>query len=879
MPRIPSKALKLGLLLALAGMIGASTWAVAWYAGQKALEQVSQQSMEQLQVRTLALQRLVDRYRVLPTVLALDPELRAALSNPPSAADVAALNRKLTQANGATHVSTLTLIDRHGIAIAASNWASSSSNVGIDYTFRPYFQLAMQNDRGTFYGIGISTNLPGYFIAQALHDDAGQRVGVIVIKIPLDTLEKEWASNDDTLLLSDANDIVFLSNKTAWDYRPLAPLASGAQAALANTRQYGNKLLPPADFHSVQTLANGGHLVHVGLPHLPRDVVWQSMPLPTQQWTLHLLRDAKPATTAVYRGALVTLGIWLPLILLGLFLQQRWRAARLRQRSRQDMERLISHYASALRSEEDSLVHAALQAMAGHPEMLERLPQGVSVIDAQLRLVAWNARYAEIFHYPSAMLKTGQPVERLFRYNAMRGLLGPGDVEEAIQRRLNYLRQGSPHMYERGRPDGSLLEIRGNPLPGGGFVTSYADIALYRDAARELRTLTATLEQRIEKSTQDLRAAKAEAERANRNKTRYVAAAVHDLLQPLNAARLYTGSLKNTDSSTPNALLLERIERSLQALDSQLTSMLDLARLDAGAITPDVQVFALSPLLQELAGQFGIMAHAKGLDLHLADSSAWVRSNPMLLRRVIQNFLSNALHYTAQGRVLLGCRRVGASIRIEVWDTGIGVPEDRHHIIFQEFRRLDTAVDADERSAGLGLSIVKRIATLLGHPLSMRSWPGHGSVFGISVESAMPLPSPQTQHEDDTGDSLIKNRIVWLIQENTALRQKTAVILSGWGCHVLARAKAEDILDGIAKADAPDLVLVDGQWEPILALLKSGEKFPSLHQPAIVAMLGKDEAALQGVLREAGVHATYLPLSPARLRAVMTQLLLSDPRR
>jgi histidine kinase len=849
--------------------MAASTWLSAWYAKRAALAQLSEQALNQLQIRALALQRLVDRYRVLPTVLALDPELRAALSEPSATVDVDALNRKLTRANGATHVSTLTLIDRRGVAIAASNWNTPSSNVGLDYAFRPYFQEAMQHDAGKFYGIGISTNLPGYFIAEALHDDQGRRIGVIVIKIPLDTLEKEWVSSGDTVLLSDANEVVFLSNHPAWIYRPLTPLGPNVESTLARTRQYGNSLLQPAELHSVAAFADGGQLVHVDRPGMVHDVVWQSMPLPAQAWSLHLLRDAHPATIAGYRAAILALSLWLLAILLALFLQQRVRAAQLHTRSRRDLEQLISHYASALRSEEDSLVHAALQAMAGRPEALERLPQGVSVIDAQLRMVAWNARYAELFGYPASLLKAGQPVEELFRYNAKRGLLGPGDIDEAIQRRLNYLRLGSPHMVERERPDGMLLEIRGRPLPGGGFVTSYADIALYKEAARELRTLTNTLEHRIDKSTQDLRTAKADAERANRNKTRYVAAAVHDLLQPLNAARLFAGSLKKTDAA--DADLVERIGRSLQALDSQLTSMLDLARLDAGAVVPETSVFALSPLLHELADQFGIMAQAKGLRFSFVDTSAWVRSHPALLQRAVQNFLSNALHYTPQGRIVLGCRRTGRAIRIEVWDTGIGIPEDRHEIIFQEFRRLDTAVDADERSAGLGLSIVERIAHLLDHPLHVRSWPGQGSVFGITVALAQP-PAPNVQRADDgSNDSLLKNRTIWLIQEHGPLRQKVATLLQSWGCNVYEWTNVDEALAASASSAAPDLMLVDGRWESILALRKLGRDDK---QPAIIALLGKDEASLRDVLRQAGVHTSNLPLSPARLRAMMMQLLL-----
>lgn len=870
-------------LLALLAAIAASAGTAGWLAQKHALAKLSTQAAGQLQVRTLALQRLIDRYKVLPTVLALDPQLRGALAGPSASIDVAALNRKLEQANGATHVSTLTLIDRRGIAVAASNWRESSSNVGLDYAFRPYFQLAMRQDHGSFYGIGVSTNVAGYFIAEALHDDGGQRIGVIVVKITLDTLEHEWAGSEDTLLLSDAHDIVFLSDRAEWNYRPLHALDAGVAAALAQTRQYGDHVLPPVQTRTLATLADGGRRVRVDSPALPRDVVWQSMPLPAQQWTLHLLRDTRSASSAGWHAALITLGGWLPAILLGLFLQQRLRLAKVRQRSREELERLVAHYASALRSEQDSLVQAALHAGRGHSPVLERLPQGVSVVDARLRLVAWNARYAEIFAFPPDLLQADRPIEDLFRYNAQRGLLGPGDVEEAIQRRLDYLRRGGPHMYERERPDGSVLEIRGHPLPGGGFVTSYADITAYKDAARELRTLTGTLERRIETSTRDLRIAKAAAERAHRDKTRYVAAAVHDLLQPLNAARLFAGALRDASRDAAGRDLLERVEHALQALDSQLTSMLDLARLDAGALKPTLEAFPLSPLLQGLARQFGIVAQARGLALSFVDTRVWVRSDALLLRRVLQNFLSNALHYTPQGRVLLGCRRQGETIRIEIWDTGVGIPADQRQAIFQEFRRLDSGLDGDERSAGLGLSIVERIAALLGHPLRLRSWPGHGSVFsiGLPIVAAQPLAAEPQPVDLEQESPLAGKRIGCIDHDPVALKTTTA-LLHGWGCTVIAASNAHEALNMAKTNPAPDLLLLDGELldceagadtaPPLLVeLQKSWQR-----SPPVIVLAAQTDSDAHAAIRAAGLRVLAKPVSPARLRALMSQLLLAE---
>jgi len=867
---------RLTAVLLLAAAMLASAWGAGRIAQERALRRLSAQAAGQLQLRALALQRFVDRYRVLPTVLALDPVLRQALEAPAGRVDTAALNRKLEQANGLTHVSTLTLIDRRGVALAASNWREPSSNVGLDYGFRPYFQLAMAHDHGSFYGIGVSTNVAGYFIAEAVHDAGGRRIGVVVVKITLDTVEREWAGDPAIILLSDAHGVVFLSNRPAWLYHPLQPLAPAAAQALHATRQYGEQPLRPIRARTVARLADGGRRVRVTQPPLAHEVLWQSIALPSQGWTAHLLVDTREAAHAGWRAALVVLGGWLPAILLGLFLQQRLRVARLRQRSREELERLVAHYAGALRSTQDSLVQAALQAAAGDPDCLERLPQGVSVVDKQLRLVAWNRRYAELMQYPSGLLRKGRPVEDLFRHNAQRGLLGPGDVEEAIQRRLDYLREGGPHTYERERPDGSVLEIRGHPLPDGGFVTSYADITAYKDAARELRTLTATLESRIDAATREQRLATAAAHRANRDKTRYVAAAVHDLLQPLNAARLFAGALREPLHGAGGRALLARVEHALQALESQLTSMLDLARLDAGGFKTQVADVPLSPLLGELARQFGIVAQARGLRLDFVDTRAWVRSDPVLLRRALQNFLSNAVHYTPRGRVLLGCRRDGDQLRIEVWDTGVGIPDDQRELIFQEFRRLDSGVDADERSAGLGLSIVRRIAQLLGHDVSVRSWPGGGSVFAIRVPRAAPAEAgeaPGAAPAADTDSPLVGRRIL-CIDDDTQARTAMTVLLRRWGCRVDTAGDAIEAAMLAGSAPAPDLVLLDYQ----LGDTTGPALLPDLHrrwgcEPPVIVLTARNDAGVRAELETAGLRFMLKPVSPSRLRALMSRLL------
>ncbi|REN11400.1 PAS domain-containing protein, partial [Mycobacterium tuberculosis] len=184
-----------------------------------------------------------------------------------------------------------------------------------------------------------------------------------------------------------------------------------------------------------------------------------------------------------------------------LFIQQRRRLAAHRQRSRRELESVLKQHAQELRTAQDGVLQAAQQADSGLSRSLAHLPQGVVVIDNEQKLVAWNARYLELFRFPGGLIRVGRPIEEIFRYNARRGLLGPGPIDEAIERRLNHLRSGRPHMRESEKDDGTVLEIRGNPLPDGGFVTSYADITAYKNTARELRSLADALEHRVAERT------------------------------------------------------------------------------------------------------------------------------------------------------------------------------------------------------------------------------------------------------------------------------------------------------------------------------------------------------------------------------------------
>ncbi|MEN4903911.1 PAS-domain containing protein [Luteimonas sp. TWI1416] len=838
--------------------------------GHNALRQQTALAQQQLQLQAQALDQRIERYRALPQLLALDPDLRAAVAASVDAPTRERLNRRLEEANRTAQASTLTLIGADGTAIAASNWRTLGSNVGERYAFRPYVQQALREGSGRFYGIGVTTGVPGYFLSEALRDADGRAVGVIVIKLELTQYEERWPHAGSVVLASDRHGVVFLASRPEWRYRLLAPLTGSARAELEATRQYGSQPLRPF----VGTIGDDA-LARIDNPAMPGRWVWQRTPLADTDWTLHLLQDATPVAVAAWQWAGIAGVSWIALVFVVLFAQQRLRLGALRRRSREELETLVRQHAEELRTAKDGLVAAAQEADTGLSRRLAHLPQGVVIIDARLRIVAWNARYIELFRFPADLVRVGTPIEDVFRYNARRGLLGPGPVEEAIERRLDHLRSGKPHARESEKSDGTVLEIRGNPLPDGGFVTSYADITAYKTTARELRTLADALEQRIAERTADLEQARREAEAANRQKGRFAAAAVHDLLQPLNAARMFVSALRARLPSAEARTIVDSIESALSAQDGILTSLLDVSRLESGTLQANVHDVPLGPVLEALAREAGVLAQARGLQLDAVPTHAWVRSDPVLLRRLVQNFLSNAVRYTAHGRILLGCRRVGTSLRIEVHDTGPGIAPNRQREIFEEFRRLDDG-GGDDRGVGLGLSIVERIARLLGHRIDLRSQPGVGSVFSVTVPRVAPgdaAPVPVPEADDD--DAPLRGCRVWVVDDAPQVCAATRLLLERWECDVLLADGPHAALAAAMHGQAPDIVLLDvrmGEHHGPTLLDTLCERWGAV--PLVIVITGETDPALRAQAREAGHGFLSKPVRPPALRALMMQMRL-----
>jgi signal transduction histidine kinase len=499
---------------------------------------------------------------------------------------------------------------------------------------------------------------------------------------------------------------------------------------------------------------------------------------------------------------------------------------------------------------------------------LENIDQGVSVVDADMRLVAWNQRYQQLFDYPPSMLYVGRSVADLIRFNAERGKVDGVEsigVEQAIERRIQFMREGSSYVTQRMLNDKQVVELRGRPLPGGGYVTSYSDITHYKRVERELREMNDSLEQRVAVRTQ-------EAEKAQESRTRFLTAVSHDVLQPINAARLFASALRDTHDLAEMPKLAERVDTSLRTAEELLEGLLDISRLDAGALKPDLGVINVQHLLQHLADQYAPMAARRGIQLRVHARPLQVYSDHRLLRRVLQNFLANALRYTQEGRVVFGVRVRGKELEFQVWDSGQGIPP--HHIqqIYAEFHRYEQAFDWDGRGLGLGLSICQRIAVLLGHTLDVRSEVGRGSMFSIRVplshaSEASSHPSKESSKPAD-GLPLTGLRVLCL-DNDLDIIAGMEVLLGRWGAEIITANTVDSALEKIALN--PDVLLVDYHLHDRLDGLQALQLL-RLHLPhaqgALLTADGSDE--LKAAARKYGYLVLTKPVKPASLRAFLT---------
>ncbi|MGL6537227.1 hybrid sensor histidine kinase/response regulator [Aeromonas hydrophila] len=514
---------------------------------------------------------------------------------------------------------------------------------------------------------------------------------------------------------------------------------------------------------------------------------------------------------------------------------------------------------------------------------IEHMGQGISVVDRELKLVAWNRRYIELFHYPPGLIQVGRPIEEIIRYNAEQGLCGPGDVEAHVARRVAFMQRGSQHISARERPDGRVIEMQGNPMPAGGFVMTFTDITPFRDAERVLREANEHLEARVAERTHELSelnrqllVVNQQVERANHSKSRFLAAVSHDLTQPLNAAKLFTSSLlEMLPPADEPARIARHIDDALGATEDLITDLLDISRLEAGKFKAKKLDFALRDVFDNLKAEFGVLAQAGGIQFSVVESGVAVYSDVRLLRRVLQNFLTNAFRYNPGGRVLLGCRRLGDKVRIEVWDNGPGIPADKQEAIFDEFSRLDHSRTAREQGLGLGLAIARGIALVLGHNLTLRSWPGAGSVFAITLNLATrPVATTQVAAPTQRDSQLEGIRVLCIDNESDILIAMHS-LLGRWGCEVVCAQSLAQAEDLIAGGFLPQLVLSDYHLDDGKTGLQALHMLRLAHGNDIggIIISADRKSELQAQIREHGYGYISKPVKPLKLRALMNSIL------
>jgi PAS domain S-box-containing protein len=675
-----------------------------------------------------------------------------------------------------------------------------------------------------------------------------------------------------------------------------------------------------------------------------------------------------------------------------------------------------------------TIVDEASQALRFNRSLLqstiENISLGISVVDQQMRLVAWNRVYVEMFDYPEGLICVGRPIEEVFRYNAMKGEYGPGNNDGQVKQRLKVLNSSKRHSYERFRPDGTVLEVRGNPMPNGGYVNTYMDITnhkhveealreseqniriytdnvpvliayldperrylfankayadtfnldrntlsgqacykimpeeeyelrspyitsalegkrqrfettlpsqdgstryaevkyiphigdygdvlgyftLYQDiterrkAEQALKETNETLEQRVRERTHalsvvnkelrkentirslmedELRQAKSDAEDANIGKTRFLASASHDLLQPLNAARLFTSALAQQSHSTETNQLVENLNGSLTAAEELITAILDISKLDAGALVPSISDFSMADMFSVLNTEFTAVAEKKNLKFHFVQCNKVVRSDQQLLRRVIQNFLSNAIRYTQDGKILFGCRRRKNMLRIEVWDTGVGIAEDKISEVFEEFRRIDNPRHSQVQGLGLGLAITDRITKMLGHKLNVRSWPTKGTVFSVEIPLGDPEKAvkPKPEKRGWIRSKGLNGIRAIVIDNEPKILEGMSALLKGWGCEVTTALSAEAAVQLINNSDLePDIILADYHLSETLTgimALQDIQPLVSKAIPAIVITADRTDAVKEEI-SQYGAQLLTKPIRPAALRAMINKTI------
>ena len=552
----------------------------------------------------------------------------------------------------------------------------------------------------------------------------------------------------------------------------------------------------------------------------------------------------------------------------------------------------------------------------------ENISSGISVIDNDLRLIAWNQRYEDMFEYPEGVLYVGFHVTDIMRFNAERGLLGDGDLEDLIRKRIAYISSGQAYRVVRFYHEDMMIEIKGQPLPNGGYVITYDDITEFIHVQKNLEDANANLEQRVQERTktiekvnknllqeikrrgdieQKLREAKQAADDANESKTKFLALASHDIMQPLNAASLYASALLDGHEDggiqpQQDANIVKQLKSAIFNTESIISTLLEVSKLDSGVIQPNYTNFDLDTMLSNIIAEVGVQLPEK-LSIRYCKTSVTVYSDQHYLRRIVQNFVSNAIKYTDEGKVLVGCRRIKNKydepcVEICVLDNGIGISKHDCVAIFNDFYRVSTeARSSDSKQLipglGLGLSVVSRFSELLDHAVHCQSELHKGSCFSVVVPLAEKSQKEIENIVTPVDQNSLQDLMVAYVDDEEQNLLATSVLLDRWQCNMVSLCSIADAIEYANQAKIntrciPDVLLMDYQLDQSnMTGLELAQELRNIwaetigekaHKIPVCVISAASEVDLPDRVMQLGFQFLRKPLKPGRLRALLSQL-------
>lgn len=499
---------------------------------------------------------------------------------------------------------------------------------------------------------------------------------------------------------------------------------------------------------------------------------------------------------------------------------------------------------------------------------LDHISQGVCIFDARARMIGWNARAGELLAIPRTRFRGGLAFADLLDRLRDRIELGDG-VSPAMLHDWAYQVGPRPPLRFGMRRDGGVegggmaLDAFAQEMPDRGFVFSLTDVSTERSAIAALSRANETLEARVAARTLELEDALANAERANATRSRFVAAASHDLLQPLSAAKLFLASMEDEPLGPRGCDALGKARSALESVETILDALLDISRLESGRLSVNIGPVALGPMLERLGSEFAPVAAAKGLRLRIRPTDRVVLSDATYLRRILQNLIANALRYTDTGGVLVGLRPAGPkAVRVDVVDTGPGIPAHEHENIFREFHRLNARASASE-GLGLGLAIVERAAALLGHNIRLVSRLGRGTRFTLGIDLAQAAPTAQNDTPRTTPRARPRHDLIGLLVENDeSLRRALVHLLEVWGISMLDSADAAEAMALLEEIGIqPDFMLIDNQLGTGPSGLELVASLWARYGPIPARLITAERsAALRATASAQGVAILYKPI-------------------